>query len=78
MKTNNKSPKHSTTIDSMSLYELCRWVALKEAVDLVGDKCDERGIDFETFDVKPLDLLKYVDSTTDDLYNRATETLSYE
>lgn len=54
----------------MDLYTLCRWASLKEAVDIVGEKCDEREIDFETFDLKPLELLKYVDSMTDDLYNK--------
>lgn len=51
----------------MSLYELCRWASLKEAIDLVGEKCDERHLDFDTFDLKPLDILKYVDSRTDEI-----------
>lgn len=60
----------NNTSNSMDLYTLCRWASLKEAVDIVGEKCDEREIDFETFDLKPLELLKYVDSMTDDLYNK--------
>lgn len=70
---NKKStyPKTSTILDGMDLYSLCRWASLKDAIDLVGEKCDERQINFETFDLKPLDLLKYVDSMTDDLYNKA-------
>ena len=58
------------TTEQIDLYSLCRWVSLKEAVDIVGEKCDEKQIDFDTFDLKPLELLKYVDSMTDDLYNK--------
>lgn len=64
-------PKKTVTLDGMSLYELCRWASLKEAIDIVGDKCDERDIEFDKFDLKPLDLLKYVDSMTDELYSKA-------
>jgi hypothetical protein len=72
MKTNNK-PKQTITIDGMDLYELCRWAALKEAIDIVGDKCDERKIDFNSFELKPLDLLKYVDTATDALYYKVMQ-----
>jgi hypothetical protein len=61
----------------MSLYELCRWASLKDAIDIVGDKCDEKQINFDNFDLKPLDLLKYVDSMTDDLYNKALTSEQY-
>jgi hypothetical protein len=74
---NEQYPKKTVAIDSMSTYELCRWAALKEAVDIIADKCEERKLNFETFDLKPLDILKYVDSLTDDLYNKAT-TEQYE
>jgi hypothetical protein len=67
-----KHTKNQTTvnINTMSLYELCRWAALKDAVDIIGDKCDEKSINFDSFDLKPLDLLKYVDIATDTLYNK--------
>lgn len=74
MKSKNKKstyPKTSTTLDGMDLYALCRWASLKDAIDLVGEKCEEKQIDFDTFDLKPLDLLKYVDSMTDELYDKA-------
>jgi hypothetical protein len=64
-------PKNSATLEGMDLYSLCRWASLKDAIDLVGEKCEEKHIDFENFDLKPLDLLKYVDSMTDELYNKA-------
>lgn len=73
-KTSEQYPKKVVTLDGMSLYELCRWASLKEAIDIVGDKCDEKNINFATFDLKPLDLLKYVDNTTDELYSKALQT----
>jgi hypothetical protein len=57
----------------MDLYSLCRWASLKEAIDLVGEKCEEKNIDFDTFDLKPLDLLKYVETMTDELYNKVSQ-----
>ena len=74
--TNKKAdqyPKKTVTLDGMSTYELCRWASLKEAIDIIGDKCDEKHIEFDTFDLKPLDLLKYVDMMTDDYYSKALE-----
>jgi hypothetical protein len=57
----------------MDLYTLCRWASLKDAIDIVGEKCEEKKLDFNDFDLKPLDLLKYVDSMTDELYNKVLE-----
>lgn len=70
---NKQTPKQTITLDGMDLYTLCRWASLKDAVDIVGEKCDSRKIDFNTFDLKPLDLLKYVDSMTDELYNKVLQ-----
>lgn len=70
----NQYPKRTVTIEGMGLYELCRWAALKEAVDVIADKCEERNIDFDKFnDLKPLDILNYVDSITDVLYDKVTK-----
>ena len=64
-------PKKSISLDGMSLYELCRWASLIDAVELVEHKCQEKQINFETIDLQPLDILKYVDSMTDEIYNNA-------
>lgn len=66
-------PKKTVTLDGMNLYTLCRWASLKDAIDIVGEKCEEKKLDFNDFDLKPLDLLKYVDSMTDELYNKVLE-----
>lgn len=69
----HKQPTQTIKIDGMDLYELCRWAALKDAIDIIGDKCDEKKIAFEDFELKPLDLLKYVDSATDVLYHKVMQ-----
>tara|TARA_R110000868_G_scaffold40267_3_gene139158 strand:- start:2046 stop:2288 length:243 start_codon:yes stop_codon:yes gene_type:complete len=73
-KYKQQTPDNKNVLEGLSTYSLCRWAALKEAVDVIGDKCDERKIDFNTFnDIKPLNILNYVDSVTDVLYDRATK-----
>ena len=66
-------PKKTVTLDGMDLYTLCRWASLKDAIDIVGEKCEEKKLDFNDFDLKPLYLIKYVDSMTDELYNKVLE-----
>lgn len=67
-RTQSQNNKTTVTLDGIDLYTLCRWASLKEAVDIVADKCEEKKLDFATFDLKPSDLLHFVDSMTDDLY----------
>ena len=57
----------------MSTYEICRWAALKEAVDLIGDKCEEKGVELLPEMLQPLQILNYVESVTDSLYNRVLQ-----
>jgi hypothetical protein len=74
--TNKKAKSNSTNtraIDEMDLYTLCRWASLKDAIDLIGEKCEEKRLDFDSFEIKPLDLLKYVDSMTDDMFHRVSQ-----
>ena len=67
MKMNNET----SALDNMSLYEMCRWASLIDAIELVENKCSERQIDFENIDLQPLDILKYIDSRTDEVYFHA-------
>lgn len=69
MKTQNQ-----IDINKMSLYELCRWSALEEAVNIIGDKCDERKINFEAVELKPLEILKYIDMAADKIFEKAVGT----
>ena len=72
-KHNNSFPKTEVSINGMTLYELCRWAALKDAIDIIGDKCEEKKINFDNFDLEPLKIQKYVESATDVLYNKVLE-----
>jgi hypothetical protein len=80
-KNTNKKTKVTVdgtlSVENMNLYTLCRWASLKDAIDLIGEKCEEKSIDFNDFEIKPLDLLKYVDSMTDDMFHRVSEQQTY-
>jgi hypothetical protein len=65
----------TANLSEMSLYQLCRWSALEEAVNIIGDKCDERGIDFEKIQLNPLDIMTYVDNQTDKIYEKVNTTV---
>ena len=44
---------------------LARWMALYEAVNLIGDKADERNIPLEKIKISPLDIEDYMAATED-------------
>lgn len=58
-------------VNTISLYEFARWAALLEAVEIIAEKCEDRGIDFDSPAgmkyIKPLDIQDYVDNRTDAL-----------
>lgn len=71
MKEKTQTKKLSNVdLEKMSLYELCRWSALEEAINIIGDKCEDRGVDFDTIQLNPLDIMQYVDSATDKIYEK--------
>lgn len=47
------------------LYTLSRWAALYESINMIADKAEERKVNFESVELKPLKILEYVDSTSD-------------
>lgn len=63
--------KVNTTTNAVSLYEFARWASLLEAVDIIAEKCEDRGIDFNSDAgikfIKPLDIQDYVNTRTDTL-----------
>jgi hypothetical protein len=69
---NNTKTGKMTNIDinTYSLYQLCRWTALEEAVNIIGDKCEDRKLDFETVQLNPLDIFDYVEKATDNIYSK--------
>lgn len=75
MKHKQPEKVSEANIEQMSLYQLCRWSALEEAVNIIGDKCEERNIDFEKIQLNPLDIMTYVDSQTDKIYEKVSTTV---
>ena len=60
----------NVNISSLSNYELSRWAALQEAIDIIAEKCDEKMVNFETVELKPLEILKYIDNASDTIFQR--------
>jgi hypothetical protein len=73
-----KSTIEPVDINKMSLYSLCRWSALEEAVNIIGDKAEDRGIPFETIELKPLDLYKYIDKASDKIYEKVSAVVDIQ
>lgn len=78
MKKEKNINKQSVDINKMSLYELCRWTALEEAVNIIGDKAEDRGISFESIELKPLDLFKYVETASDKIYEKVSAVVDIQ
>jgi hypothetical protein len=61
----------TNTKNKITLYEFSRWAALLEAVNIIADKCEDRGINFDSQEgmkyIKPLDIQDYVNVRTDAL-----------
>lgn len=68
--------------EKMSLYEFARWAGLFEAVELIANKCSERGIDFDSVEglkfIKPLDIQDYVNSRTDSMVVTIQRSRTFE
>lgn len=77
-KTKNKNEVESVDINKMSLYSLCRWTALEEAVNIIGDKCEDKGISFDQVELKPLDLFKYIENATDKIYEKVSAVVDIQ
>jgi len=56
---------------------LSRWMALYEAVNMIGDKCDEKNIPIENISFNPLDIKDYIRST-ENIYLRKILKLDYK
>lgn len=62
-----KNEDKFNSIEEMSSFELSRWCALMEGVNIIADKCDDKKIDFNSIEVEPLSLRKYVEGTCDSI-----------
>jgi hypothetical protein len=64
--------KAGQMLDSMSNFEIARWQAMMDAVELINETCQERKKDFNAVDIKPKAIEKYIESTCD-IYCRNIE-----
>ena len=52
-------------IEDMSDFTKARWLALYDGVNIIAEKAEEKGINFEELIIKPGALEKYVEGTCD-------------
>ena len=70
MQNAHMKDKNTKKIKDLSLYEIARWYALIDAIKIVSEKCDDRKVEFSTVELKPLELLRYVNVVSDTVYNK--------
>jgi hypothetical protein len=59
-------------IDELNDYQLSRWIALYEAVNLIADNAEKNGKTFDYTHMKKPAIEKYVDSTSGMVYKSIT------
>jgi len=73
--TSNKSKREYT----MSEYEICRWMSLIEAVDIIDKKTEQLGVKGKNINwVKPIAIQKYIDERTEGLLFEIADDLNKE
>ena len=61
----------ATSIEHMTVFELSRWFALMDCVNIISEECTDRRINFEKeIDLKSLHIRKYINSTSDIFANQ--------
>lgn len=55
-----------SSIENMSLYELCRWAALIEGVEIITEKAKSRKKSMKHIVIPTLDLYDFVDRKSDE------------
>lgn len=73
--TSNKTKKSYT----MSEYEICRWMSLIEAVDIIDKKTEQMGTRGKSINwVKPIAIQKYIDERTESMLFEIADDLGKE
>ena len=63
----------------MSEYEICRWMSLIEAVDIIDKKTEQLGVKGKNINwVKPIAIQKYIDERTEGLLFEIADDLNKE
>lgn len=59
--------------NNQEIYSLARWAALYESINMIADKAEERNVDFNSVELKPLKILEYIDDTSDIIMRKLLE-----
>ena len=51
-------------VDEMNKFQLSRWIALFEAVNIIADKAEKNGEDFDGMSLKQTAIEDYVDAAS--------------
>lgn len=63
----------------MSEYEICRWMSLIEAVDIIDQKANQMGVKSNNVNwVKPIAIQKYIDERTESMLFEIADDLDKE
>jgi len=73
MKTNIKDKNKKVNINKMSTFEVSRWAALVEGVNIIAERAAQDGKPFKNVSIKQPALRKYIDSTSDIICRRLIE-----
>jgi hypothetical protein len=65
-------------VEDLNNYQVARWWALAYGVNLVADKAEERGINFEDLNINRTALEKYVDELADDILHQIETGEEYD
>ena len=62
------SNKSVDIIDNMNNFQISRWIALYEAVNIIADKVEQSGGVFGYTHMKPSAIENYVETVSSDIY----------
>lgn len=59
-------------VEQLNEFQVARWTALIEGLNIIADKAKESGISFREMDINPSDLREYVDKASDRIFTTIT------
>lgn len=62
---NNSKEQIAAKVKGMTDFEMSRWFALVDAVNMVADMAEQRNVDFSKLDIKPSAIEHYIEATCD-------------
>lgn len=65
LKKTRSNTEATSIMNSMTDFEMARWFALIDSVNIIDNMCREKNIAFNSIDIKPSAVEKYIESTCD-------------